>query len=463
MAFLIRRNKRATAGWADNFNRPNQNPIGYPWAFWGTAAAFSLFNNQLKLAADGAPARGGNYDGGVAYEQQPLTPNWVIEFTRAPIGNTSTSNSNETRQQVFLDKNWTEGGNASSTLFQVGLELQSVYTEEKKNSDGEVTTQESQTRSVRFFTRDKTDTSGSFWIFTVYGSIGSDSTTVGATAWATSLKIKIMVLQDRYLIGWVNPGVGTVRPPELLVDLFDTRFRFGDRKRAANFAQVSGLIASIDDFKTYDIDPILRPAASWTATFEDTFNRTNNTSVLNGWTQTAGNNFGIYQSALSMNSPTSGTDGFRQVRRNSNARDVRIEFVLGGGTGDPALQIRSAILARMNSAGTKGLAMIISPRSVTIHGFTWTGALGTPPVYTGDTQPILAFGTDYINQTDTYSLNISGDYAWVINETTDRMFYFRDGVNALGGVDPADTWVGAFVARNAFVNSAAINNYKILV
>lgn len=459
MAFLIRRNKRARAGWADNFNRADENPIGYPWAFWGNVANFTLTNNRLKLAADGQ-TRGGNYDGGVAFEQQPLTPNWVVEFDRAPIGTTTTSSSNETRQNIFFDKNWTEGGRASSTLFQVGMELDAKYNKEEKDKDtGEVTKRESMDYRVQFFTRDKTRTEG-FWIFTYPGSIGSDTTSVSATPWASTLRLKVMVLEDRYLIGWVNGG-GASKSADLVVDLWDTRFQFGPGKRAANFAQVSGLVASIDNFKTYDIEPIIR--REWAATFEDTFNRANSTTVGNGWTQTAGNNFGIYQNALSMNSPIAGTDGFRQVRRNGGERDIRIEFILGGGTGDPALQIRSAFLARMNSAGTKGLACIISPRSVTIHGFTWNGALGTPPVYTGDVQPILAFGTDYINQTDVYSLNISGDYAWVINESTDRLFYFRDGVNALGGTDPADTWVGAFVARNAFVNSAAINNFKVLV
>lgn len=462
MAFLIKRGKRAVAGWSDSFTRADENPVMEPWQFWGTSATFALINQQLRLAAAGE-TRGGNYDGGIAFEHQPLTENWAVEFVRAPIGTTGTSNSNETEQNIFLDKNWTEGGNASSTLYQVGIQLKAKYNKKKEpDENGNGGKSASMDRNVRFFTRDKTTTTG-FWVFTSYASVGSDSTSVSATPWAGSLAVKVMVLEDRYLLGWIN-GSGPTKSADLIVDLYDTRFRFGPNKRSANFAQISGLVASIDNFKTYDIDPIIR--REWATVFEDTFNRADSADILNGWTETAGDVFGIYNQSVSIRpgpfGANIGDDGWRQFRRDGGYRDLRIEFILGGGTGDPNLQTRTQILARMNAAGTAGLACIISPRSVTIHGFTWTGALKTAPVTNGDVQPILAFGEGFIEKGHVYSLNIVGDYAWVINETTDRLFYFRDGVNGLTNTGPSDTWVGGTIIRNTFINSVAINNFKIL-
>lgn len=447
MGFLLRRSPaRALAGWYDTFDRPNESPVKAPWAFWGNVADFSIVSNRLKLAAETDPARGGTADGGIAYEHQPLTENWGFEFTRAPIGTTSVSSSNETYQTVWIDKNWTEGGAASSTVYQVYLQLQAKYSEDE---DDEGNVDKDMDRRVRLMTREK----GTGSIFTPPDSTGSDSVTVGAIAWAAALSIRIHVYSDRYMIGWINGY------PELLLDLYDPNYRFGPKKRSANFAQISGLVASIDDFKTYDLPVGLR--TNWTSEFFDDFNRANGTTVGNGWDQISNGTFGINNNALSMTSSFSGSDGFRQVRRGPFPQDVRIEFVFGGGTGDLTLAIRSAILARMNAAGTKGIAMIAHPRSVTIHGFTWNGSPGTAPSYTGPTQPILAVGTDYVELGHLLSFNIVGDIAWVFNHTLDRLIAFRDGIDALAGSN--DGWVGAFIARNAFVNSAPINEIRVLV
>ncbi|OZF09799.1 hypothetical protein CH300_00010 [Rhodococcus sp. 15-1154-1] len=433
MGFLLRRSPaRALAGWFDTFDRPNENPVLPPWNFWGDSAAFALVDNKLKLAAEGA-VRGGNPDGGVAFEHQPLTENWGVEFVR-----TISSGSSDAVMDVWLDKNWTEGGSASSTRYQVYVHFER---DTKEDDEGKETV----TRSVKFYSRDK-----STWL---WSGIGSDSFNLNAAAWTAAITVKVHVFEDRYMIGWINGY------PELLLDLYDPNYRFGPRKRSANFAQIRGPVSSIDDFKTYDL-PANPLRKNWTSIFFDDFDRANSTTVGNGWAQTAGNNFGIHQNGLSMNSPVAGSDGYRQVRRDAGAGDVRIEFVLGDGIGDPNLTARSAILARMNAAGTQGLACIIHPRSVTLHGFTW-GATLTRPEWTSPTQPILAVGTDYVEEGHQMSFNISGDYAWVFNHTLDRLIAFRDGINALAS--PSQTWIGAFIARYSFVNSVPVAEVRVLV
>lgn len=444
MSFLLRRTKRAVAGWYDSFDRPNEDPIQPPWQFWGDAASYALVGNRLRLAAEGAPARGGNANGGVAYEHQPLTENWGYEFVRAPIGNTSTSSTNETRQNIFMDKNWTEGVGASSTVYQVWLDLEADY-EEDEDDEGNVS--KKMTRYIRFRTREKT---GSIWEIR---SIGSDSVSLSATPWAAAVHIRVHVYEDRYMIGWINGS------PELLLDVYDPNYRFGPRKRAANFAQVSGLVASIDEFKTYDLpgSPLRK---SWVSTFFDDFERTNSTTVSNGWTQFSGGNFGIYQGALSMNSPFAGSDGYRQIRRDAGTGDVRLEFVCGGGTGDFNLTARSAILGRMTADGRQGIAARIHEQEIRINGFTW-GGTATAPTFEGPTVLINnPFGTALVKG-HKFSFNISGDYAWVRNETLDRLTYFRDGMNALAS--PSNTYVGAFITRYSFANSVPVNEIRVLV
>lgn len=471
MAFLIRRGKRATAGWVDNFTRPNELYITKPWQYWGNSATFSLVNQQLRLAAPGE-TRGGNYDGGVAFEHQPLTKDWCVEFIRAPIGTTAKSASNETEQVVFLDKNWTEGGNASSTLYQVSMQLQSNYTKTTSTDSetGEETTTETMSYYIRIRTRDKVNTS-QLWGFTIEGSIGGDSEPIPAAQWAGALRIRLHIYNDRYIVGYIN------NVQQLFADMYKPEFQFGPRKRSANFAQVSGLIASIDEFKTYDL-PIADPGQpgdpgirdNWTPVFYDSFNRANSTSVGNGWTQTTGNAFGIWANGLSMQlgafNTSIGDDGFRQIRRDVGTTDMRVEFVLGGdGTGEPSEKTQSYILGRMSPDGKRAICVQIRKRNLYIGGWSWTGAFKTPPTLDGnpfflddiglvDPRPVLSEGVRY-------SLDISGDRAILRLADTGRAILFKEGINSIVPANSGNTWAGAMVMRNLFANSVSIGEMRL--
>ncbi|OZF00867.1 hypothetical protein CH300_20235 [Rhodococcus sp. 15-1154-1] len=455
MSFLLRRTKKALAGWYDNFNRPNEPAVQPPWASWGDAAAFQILDNKLKLAAEGAPSRGGNYDGGVAYEHQPLTENWAVEFTRAPIGSTSTSNSNETEQNIFLDRNWTEGGNASSSLYQVIIQLKAKYNKEEKDKEtGEVTKRESMDRHVNLLTRDKTTTTTVGWIFTSYANVGTDYQFVPATDWAGALRLRVFVFFDRWLLVWINDSLS------LLLDLYDPRFRFGPRRRSANFAQVSGLVASIDNFRTYDLDvvPPRLKDSQWSEVMADDFERTASTTVGNGWTQTAGNNFGIHNGALSMNSPIAGSDGFRQVRRNIGSPNMRYAFSIGQGTGSPNSTAPTAILGRMTADGRSGLAAVITQKLIRIAPFTWGGTLAAP---SWDLGTVVTLFMPDLDKTIAYAFVIDGDYAWIKDHTNDRVLQIRDGINTMIAPTPDRTWAGSFHSRYSFINSAPLSSVRI--
>nr|WP_296763773.1 hypothetical protein [Rhodococcus sp. (in: high G+C Gram-positive bacteria)] len=457
MGFLLKRNKIALAGWSDDFNRPNESVAQPPWRFWGNVADFSLVDNRLKLAAEGQ-SRSGNYDGGIAFEHQPLTPNWSLEFVRAPIGTTAVNSSNETTQQIFLDRNWTEGGNASSSPYQVIIELDSDYNREEKDEEGKVTKRASMDYNVNIRTRDKTNATTS-WGFTTYGSIGADYAVIGASEWAAAMHLRFDIFSDRYIIGYIN-GI-----QRLFADMYAETFRFGSRRRSANFAQISGLVASIDNFKTYDIPPTRQSPIrdNWTSRFFDNFDRENSTTVGNGWTQSAGNNFGIHQGSVSMNGGTfTGTDGFRQIRRDTGSSDMKVEFVYGGsGNGAPSLLAKTGVLGRVSADGSRGLIAYFAETSFWLGGFQWGGTLTAPdllpntPFFSSVFQTKLKTGVRY-------SLEISGDGMWIRNlDESGRIVQYRGGINAIQPPSPNNTWAGVFISRYAFTNSTDIAEMRI--
>lgn len=459
MGFLVRATRRALAGWSDDFNRPDEPAIQAPWGSWGNVAAFQLRNNRMKLAADGAPPRGGKYDGGVAFAYQPLTPNWGVEFVRAPL-----PNDGNTEQNIFLDKNWTEGGNAASTLYQVTFFMESVYVPEKRDPEtNEVTEQAHQEYRVGLATRDKVNTE-TVWVIvptTVDGTIGSSTYGPTYAEWVAGLTVRLHVYMDRYVVGYIN---GNQR---LFLDLYDPNFQFNNRKRSANFAQVKGLVASIDNFKTYDIPPEKTLFnKQWNEIFYDSFDRPNSTSVGNGWTQTTGDKFGIYNNGLSMDGGAFafGTDGFRQVRRDTGSPNMKVEFVLGGdGTGNPSNNVFSYVLGRLTPDGKKGICIYIRQKIIWMGGWEWDGNFRNKPNLIGApflfldffTWPTLAEGTRY-------SLTVEGDSMWLRNETAGgRVIQYREGVNAIVPESPENSWAGAMIMRNLGTNSVAMGEMRL--
>lgn len=463
MGFLVRRGKRAVAGWSDDFNRPNESPVLEPWQFWGDQAAYALVDQRLRLAAEGQ-SRGGNFDGGIAFEHQPLTPTWVVEFVRSSIGTTTKSKSNETKQAIFLDKNWTEGGNASSTLYQVAIELESKYTpEEEPDENGDGGKAEKMDYYIRISTRDKVNTT-QVWVFTIAVSIGGDTESVTASVWAAALKLRFHIYNDRYIVGYVNDT------QRLFADMYDPNFRFGPKKRSANFAQVSGLVASIDEFKTYDLPESNQWREIWAEIFYDSFDRNNSTTVGNGWTQTSGNSWGVWNKALSMYGGPfdGGTDGFRQVRRNTGSTDMKVEFVLGGvneGTSSLSDQTPVYVLGRLSADGKRGLCVYIQEKTLTLTGFSWTGVLSNVPVldpapfFTGIENAFLPA----IPRGTRYSITISGDKMWLTNETLGRVVAFKEGVNSIVPASSGNTWAGAVIMRNFARNSISIGEIRLYV
>ena len=342
----------------------------------------------------------------------------------------------------------------------MALQLDSEYYPEEKDSEGQVTQAARQERYVRILTRDKVNQS-TVWFWKVDGSIGGDNVEIQATPWAAALKIRVSVFSDRWIVVYINGK------QELFADMYDPNFQFGPKKRSANFAQVRGLVASIDDFSTYDIPKTLM-RTDWTEQHYDSFNRANSTTVGNGWTQTAGNSWGIYSNALSMNGAfgAGGSDGFRQIRRDTGSTDMKVEFTIGGvgeGTSSPSDLTPIYILGRLSADGKRGLCVYIREKSFWLDGWSWNGALGSQPTLDGS--PFwLGFQNAYLSSIERgtrFSLTISGDVMWLTNETQGKVTFYKEGMNAMVPDTSNNTWAGAVIMRNAFRNSVSVGEMRI--
>lgn len=427
MGFLLRRSPaRARAGWYDNFNRPDENPLGFPWSSWGEPRTVFLASNRLVLGYDSGGWFQPNPDGGVAYEHQPLTPDWAVEFfCQIEIPTRDNGDVN-----VFLDRNWTAGGSASSTEYQTYFGLRKETTEDDEGD-------ETVTRRAHIRCRRK-----GAWLLAL-----SYSFTMTQAQWAATNHWKIVVFQDKYVGIVMNGKLVALRILE------NSNYYLGPGKRAANFRNNHQSEVYIDDFRTYD-RPALT-ATAWVSEFFDDFNRTTGTTVGNGWSQ-LGSNFGINANALSMQGGFP-SDGRRGVWRDGiSSGNMRILFTLGGGTGDPNAIAETTVLGRVNSAGTLGIGVWINAASVRI--VKMTGAVNAP-TYLDLTEPISVVGGDIANGQQ-YALCFHDDEAWIERVSDGAPLVWSDGIDAHS--PESNRGVAVVLRRQSFANSAPVNDLRVL-
>lgn len=398
-----------------------------PWSSWGEPRTLSLRSNRLVLGWDSGGWFQPNPDGGVAFEAQPLTPNWAVEFD-CQIELPSRDNG---QVNVFLDRNWTAGGSASSTEYQVHFMLRKDTTEEKQD-DG--TTKTSVDRRVSIRCRRK----GSWFIALNYGA------SLTQAQWAANNRWRIIVFQDKYVGILMNGRLVALRVLE------NVNYYLGDGKRAANFRNNHPSEVYIDNYQTNDMpDPRSQP---WTEEFYDDFNRTNNSSVVgNGWSQ-IGAAFGIASGAMSI---TGGTDGRRGAWRGPfSSGNQRIEFTFGGGSGAPNGTAETTVFGRVNSAGTLGVGVVFhdSRMRLTCISGPFNGTAYTD--FSEDITPI----TNIANGQQ-FALCIVGDLIWLERMSDGAILMWSPGVNAYS----PETNRGVAVAfrRLLFTNSPPINDLRV--
>lgn len=423
---LVRRTRRALAGWADPLTGRTENPVQKPWAPWGDPRTVVLDGTGMVLGNDGGWFQP-NPNGGIAYEHMPLTPNWEMRFSR-----TLSEYESDGILRVYLDRNWTAGGSANSTRYQTYLQLEQ-RTKKEKEDDGST-----RTRVYRDLLLVQRDTSS--WI----GGAEAAVPRISDSEWSKKLTIAVRVFRDKVVILYLNGQRWDFR------DITDTRYNFTGGQRAGNFAQISGPVNRVTDFATRDI-PGLRD--TWVLSFSDTFDRPNSTSVGNGWSQ-AGAQFGIWNNSLSMRDDFFPGDGHRGAWRTTPTatRDQRVEAILGGGNGSPGIVAWTYIVMRANAAFSSGLAFRIRDGSFELVKFSGSA---TSPSFGS----VIVSQNAIIDNGMEFAFNIVGDQAWVDRIDGGRLdcVLWTDGIDAEVG---NQRYIGVIVQRLAFANSVPIANLR---
>lgn len=332
MSFLIRRNRPlAYAGWEDNFNRPDEDPIQQPWGI-GTKSRLNveggkIRNNQLILAANYL-----TYDTGLSYEHQPFTENWGYEV------NFLTARQSGAGARVmgpWLGPSWSKLG---------------------QSFIGSI----SQTMGYREPLLGLTSYCG---IFIALSNDGVSNVGLGlyeffapGILWdGNAHTSRVWIDQDKTIRWWIDGRLVVANTiPERHRNLLQ------DGRRAINFNNQLFGEAIVDSFKLYDRPSDLKSRWKTTPLWQDDFNRANNTTIGNGWTKQGRTNSVIATNSWSVTAGF-GDDYVKWIVQAQRTPPVpyKIEVTLGGRDA-PQDDKPQIIAARINEAGTNGIALVFS-------------------------------------------------------------------------------------------------------
>ena len=445
---LIRRNvPRAFARWHDNFNRTELSGVKKPWAMWGDPRVVYIRSDYKWLVLEAQASGWGSptSDGGVAYEHQPFTPNWAVEFDLEPGGN------QEGKIVGYIDYNWTAGGQASTTRYQAYFSL-GRYVD--TDSDGNKTT----LYQFMILHRDK----NSWFPSTKLNfNLTSDEYFTGAI-WARKgpNHYKLIFINDTIVVLVFNDVV------QAITFVTDPLYKSGPGKRAINFKSEAPFDWYIGKFSTYDREEMPVLPEQWSQIYVDEFNRPNSTGGAGaGWTSGGDNNHGILDNGYSMRQPFPPPgDAYRASWRNpgltSSNYDLKIEVKIGGGTGDPNTISESVVVARTTAAGLGGIGMFIhsnKARIARINGNIYnSNGNDLPQSFLG---PTLSTGN--IARGDTVALCIFRDEAWI--EVNGNIVNFVVKINTLVPLTADNNYIGLVLRRKAFANSAPFDSVRVSV
>ncbi len=420
MSWLLKRSQPlARAGWRDDFTRADETPIKQPWRPWGSSVTADLVGNRMRINdADWFQT------GGIGFEHQPLTPNWGIEF-HTEFSSYSAGGSGDVGIKLNISNNWTQGSASKRYIPAISMYF---------DGGGD----DPDHRYIRLYEKDTE-------AIIDFGSVVA-SVELGASEWAQPHDWKVRCFNDKTFAIWMD---GTVR---LVFTLPDAAYQPGPGTRAINFQKVGGATCYLDDFALEDILAPLPTAAQWTSQFYDDFNRTNNTTIGNGWTK-VGTNSAISSNAYATTGTTDGSRGIYQSTPLSSG-NMRLETVWGGPSNPTTAQC-SSLIGRMNSAGSLGIAANVFSNKIYIAKFT--GSLSAPTFTDLAVSNSLPSGVDNGAK---YALCIYGDEAWV-EDAAGNFLVFADGINAAS--PDSNHYFGARVQRGAFINSQSFNDYRALV
>ena len=426
-------NPLAKQGREDNFGRTEATPL-QPWKQWGVGSPASISGGKLHLDYNFPP---GWFDptpeGGWNHEFQALTPNWEYKFN-AQLFEISKSGSDQADEglELFIGPGWTSNLVPSNQRFTLCVKVghwTSGSKDKRKHHFG-----------VRLQFRDKDtwpggDQGGKTWA-------GFTSTTVDAAHTYTIRffedKTIVVAVDNRTVMCYDIPATGDW-----------PNYRPGPNKRCVAFrmnqAKADVWAWSCKDYKS---NPMAN--ASPTAIFSDNFNRSNSTTLGNGWTavgsamEIIGNSMGI--------GGFFPADGYRGAWRSAAplpSGHMYLGVIFGGDQGMQLLQ-GTRILGRMNSAGNGSCiaAEFYTNHVALLH---MTGAINSPsfPAQLSHSSEAISTGT-------WYALFMRGDFAWVVDQNG-NLLGFYEGINAIA--PETQRYYGASYYRSLSNDSPSIDDY----
>jgi hypothetical protein len=416
--FLKRAQALARQGWRDDFTRADESPIKQPWRPWGSSVTADLVGNRMRINdADWFQT------GGIGFEHQPLTPNWGIEF-RTEFASYSGGDSGI---KLSISNNWPQGGASKRYIPVISM---------AKDTDSEDPT----THRITLYRKDTES-------FLNLGTV-ADIYSFSSVEWAMPHNWRIRCFNDKTFAIWMDDIVRIV----YTYSDSDAAYRPGPGTRGVNFQRIgSSIDCFIDNFAIYDMLVPLPTADQWVSQFYDDFNRTNNTTIGNGWTK-VGANAAISSNAYATTGTTDGSRGIYQSTPLSSG-NMRLETVWGGPNNVTVFQC-SSLIGRMNSAGSLGIAANFFSDKIYIAKMT--GSLSSPTFV--DLAVSKSLPANVANGAK-YALCIYGDEAWV-EDAAGNFLVFADGINAAS--PDTNRYFGARVQRGAFINSQSFNDYRAL-
>ena len=420
MSFLLRRNRPWTFGDYRDLDaahsRPNENPIKKPWNQWNDSQTATLTSNVMVFSD--ATTSTFNF-GGYAYEHQPSTSRWGVEFDIDLTVNTSQA----AFFGAFVGSSWTRSiQSGDSNLLRIDFFKNSPLLSGGDYSRVRIVTYASAGGLETVLSQ--TDLPGGINWFNTGGFHN-------VKVWFDDDKT-IRIYVDNVLTNWTMVPNAAYRPSL--------------NARAFNFTNRTQFTAAMKNFATYDRRS---DYPSWTSFFYDDFNRANG-APANGWTALSAT-AQIVGNALSI---TGTTDGGSGVIRDTGVTTgkQRVEGVLASNPSNTA-NADSRLFLLSNVGGTQGICARVNGNKIAIVRYS-SALTGNPPTFT---QLAASVGLSNTVAGDKISLCSSNDHIWV--ERNNEVVLGAPRVT----VPNTNQYAGGGVSRSAFANSASWNDLRILV
>ena len=408
--FLLRRNlPRAYAWWHDEFERPPENPVKWPWVHLGDGTPSAINSlGELQVFQNATTTNGG----GASYEFMPFTPNWGFET------------------EFF----WPVGGLAAQSL-------DFMFT----NTWADIGAAFVNCVGVRFFYRTAPLASNIY--IAEYPAVIAIGTLLGTydtpAAFGGQLTLRVWVEDDQWMRVWINGiyvGSRTVEPG----------FKLGPGRRCIRILNGSYADAYLRWVSHFDRPASIPPDEVWQSDFYDDFNgRSGNQNGVNGWTQ-LGTNAAVVSDSWATTGTTDGSRGLIRDTGNTSGR-MRIEATVGGASGINNTADSGLVLCS-NSAGTQGLSANIFGNKIYLSEFS--SSLNGSPTFSDQTSMTTGIT---VNTGDKVAFSVYNGIAWI--EVAGQRRLYSGTANAT--VPATNSWAGLRVERASSNNSCSWNDVRI--